>query len=422
MKLNKELRTIYITTIVCSIIFILAWGGKEMVDSPSYIHAADKLLSGKIDSLRTPAYPLIIGVCKILFGEAIYKFAIIIVQYIIFLASIYFYYHLVIEIIKKPRLSFWITMTYAVYPAILSWNNCIMTESLAISGSVFLLFFTLRLFKRFSVRAAFLFFFWLAFLLFLRPSFLYLLPIYFVFWLACICTKRSRNAFFGIIITTFVIISELLYVSQFKTNYGVFSPSTVSIINQYYIARQYGIIYVDGIKNESLKEEITRSINQNGISTDNHTILWNETTELLNKYPYEDVQQVVSVSMRKNPVNVLKGAFGRAYKAASRSISYTPLRGFSTIFDMFGANISFLYLFIITYTIVIVRWVCRKRKLAYFSILLYMIGTSNLITAIFGAQQEWSRLILPSMPIYLLLFGQLCCLFRIGSPLNVDFE
>lgn len=423
MRRNKDLLTIYIISIILSLVLFMGWRVIELPDSPSYIQASHIFLSGKIDSLRTPTYPLIIGICNVIFGENIYKDVVIILQYISYLISIAFFYKLVLEFIKKPNLCFWLTLFYAIFSAISGWNNCILTESFAITGSVFLLYSSTGLYKRFSIEYVFSFLFWFLFLLFLRPSFLYLLPVFFVFWISCLFARQHRrNAFAGLLVTLTVLFSQLCYISQFKNTYGVFSPSAVSTINNYYIERQYGLIYTDGIKNGDLKEDIKRSIFINGVSTDNHSLLWNETNELINKYSLKEVQQVVSISLKKNPIGFLKGAGGRAYKASRFPISISPLRGLSTLLDLIGANIGFLYLFLIAYAVIIVYWVYHQREMAYISMLFFMIGASNLISVIVFAQQEWSRLILPSMPIYILMFGQLCCILKINSPSKVEFD
>ncbi len=151
MRRNKDLLTIYIISIILSLVLFMGWRVIELPDSPTYIQASHIFLSGKIDSLRTPTYPLIIGICNVIFGENIYKDVVIILQYISYLISIAFFYKLVLEFIKKPNLCFWLTLFYAIFSAISGWNNCILTESFAIAGSVFLLYSSTGLYKRFSI-------------------------------------------------------------------------------------------------------------------------------------------------------------------------------------------------------------------------------------------------------------------------------
>lgn len=422
MKLSKDLRIIYVFAIIWSLVLIVGWGYRESPDSVTYVSAWDSLVNGQIDIFRTPTYPIFLGICKFIFGVGVFKFIAIIFQHLFFLVSIYYYQQIVKSFIRSNKVCFWLTLIYAILPCIIDWNNYILTESFAIVGMVFLAYNTIKVYKQVSVISSLGFLFWLLFLIFLRPSFLYLLPVMFLFWFVLLFLGKKKGSCVGIICTCIIFLCQLAYVYQMEQVYGVFTPSSVSVINQYYMIRQNGLVYVEGIENETLRNEIKNGIEEEGIATDNYQFLWGETNRLIEKYPLEDVQQIISVSFKANPVGVIKKAGGRAYKAASFPLCITLLPGFSTLFDMIGVSINFLYLFFIIYAIIIVCWVVKKRQIPVLSCLFFLLGLSNLITVIIGAQSEWSRLILPSMPLYLLMFGQLCTMFKVKSSLSIDFK
>lgn len=48
----------------------------------------------------------------------------------------------------------------------------------------------------------------------------------------------------------------------------------------------------------------------------------------------------------------------------------------------------------------------RNRKIPYLSLLVYIAGCGNLLFVLMGAQWEWTRLLTPSVPLFLLMFAQ----------------
>lgn len=422
MKLNKDLKTVYYFSVLCSVLLILVFGVQEYSDSDSYLKAWDSVSNGKIDILRTPVYPIFLGVCETIFGQGFFKIMAIVFQHLLFLLSITYFHRLAKIVFPKDGLSFWITMVYATLSCFNSLGNCILTESFAISGIVFLLYHSFKLYEKCSVLSALGFLFWLLFLIFLRPSFLYLLPVYLLIWVVCLLKKNVNCSVIGISCTLAVTVLQLFYIHQFNKEFGVLTPSCVSVINQFYMTRQDGLIFLDGIQNESLKQELKNSIELNGASTDDLQFLWEETTRIYESYPLKDVQQALSVSLKAHPASALRMIIKRVSKASSWPIFYTYLPGMYSLQVTLGVSIGLLFLVMAAYTLLMVFWAFRRRQIPWFSTLMYLLCVGNLATVIIGAQWEWSRLLLPSLPVFLLMFGQICSSIRIDSPLQIDFK
>lgn len=209
MKLNKDLKIIYSLAITFSVLIIVGWGIKEPYDSPSYINAWDIISNGQIDITRTPTYPIIIGICKIMFGLYSYKYGIIAFQHLLFLISIYFFYELLIRLFDNSKTNFWITLVYGIYPGIINWSNYILTESLAVSGIVFVLFYSIELYYKINIKNILFYMFWLLFLIFLRPSFMYLLPVFLIAWILCIFITNNKVFIVGVTCTMIATFAQI---------------------------------------------------------------------------------------------------------------------------------------------------------------------------------------------------------------------
>lgn len=410
MKLSKDLRTIYLFAIISSLLLIIGWG---VIWSPddSYITAWDNYSNGIIDAMRTPVYPLFLGLLRLIFGEKLFGLSAVIIQHIVFLISVRFFYKTAQYITNSERVSFWLTLFYALMPSITSWNNIILTESFAISGSVFLLYLTIQLYQKVSPNTLILHTIMMITLLFLRPIFVYMLPVFAVFWTFAIIKKKFRVGLCGFSGVLISIVCLFSYMKVYEKEYGVFASSLVNTYNQSIISLQYGLFDLDAIENPELKADIIE-YEQYG-----KDINYEQGWRFFGEYDLKTMSDAIRISQKNNAIKWVQSIFGRMYKSAQKSLFFTGLSGLSTFFDIIGISLNTLYLFLIIYLFIIILWVIRQVQLPPFTILLYLLGVSNIIVAIIGAQAEWDRLILPSMPIYLLMFGQICTMFK-TRPFN----
>lgn len=422
MKVSKwnlsPLQIIYGLAIINSLALIFFVGWKTCPDSITYVQAWDVISSGEIDKWRTPIYPIFLGVIQSIVGKEYLHIATICIQQFIFLLSIQYFYQAIRQLCQNLTVVFWITLFYALHPGVSSWNNFILTESLAVIFSVFLIYSALKVWKEASLKACFYFTLWLLLLIFLRPAFVYMLPVSLVAWIMAGFKRKEIRRVSFICIAGVITVSccQLLYMKAFETKYGVFTPSGISTVNQYYIARQSGMLNPNLIKHPQLKNYIENSITQKGQSTENHVEICNEIEELEKLYELKEMQNAISVSNKNNPIGYIKKAGGRLFRAAHGSYPPSYCEGTYLWFShLFAVPFYVMYQFLFIYFLVLLYWMYRYKTVPWFSSFLFMLGCSNLIVAIVGAQAEWSRLVLPSLPIYLLMFGQLCNLIRISK-------
>ena len=421
MKKNKNLLLLYILSVIFSFLLIFVWGVIETPDSQTYISAWSSLANGKLDILRTPIYPIFLHLMSFLFNKE-GLLATICFQHLVFLISICFFIKILRLFIKKENIIFWITALYALFPAVNTWGNCILTESFAISGLVFLIYLTFRLIQRVSIASITLFTIQLLVLLLLKPAFIYLLPICFVLFVYLFFHKSYRlGGALGLIGVFFASLICVGYMQEFKREYGVFSFSNVSTINNFYIARQYGIIDPSTITDTRLKKDIDSLYLVNGSIVTDPQVLWEESVSIVNSYPLDTISSELSLMTRNKTKAYILGVFDRFIQASKSLLFITPIWNLSRFFA-FGLFIGNLFIFLFIYSLFICIWTIKRRYIPWKSLFLYMLGLSNIIVSIIGAQNEWSRLIFPSCPIWLIFFGQICERYTSKPIESIDLQ
>lgn len=414
MKRNKSispLSIIYLLAIANSFVQILYYRHLVCFDTASYIHAWNNYRVGMMDMGRTPVYPSFIGFFKSIFAGNVYLDMVAVAQHVLFLVSIYIFYQLISDLVSR-RISLWTTAFYALYPTMAIWSSTILTESLAMTGSVFFLYFLFRYIKNARVKDIFMANVLLSLLLFLRPSFIYLLPITLLVTSLLLATnKTSRfHKIMGVLLTLMTCTSLLVYMHKFKQNYGVFSTSAVSTTNGYWIARQEGMIHPELTSDPEFRAFISTSIAKYGVCMKERT--YDEAGIAEMRFGLSAVQDVVSKANDSQTGTSIRGMLKRVAIASHFPVFVT--KSASRVYcDYLGISLFVVYLFLFGYSLLLIVKIIRGKKLLLKSMTLAMIPISNLIVIILAAQDEWNRLFLPSIPIVCIMFSQLLNMFQI---------
>ena len=349
----SPLRLIYAVSVIVSLIFILLFHPIEYNDTPSYLRAWESLSSGHWDTFRTPLYPAFIGCVMSLFGKA-WEWVVIIVQYAIFLLSIK-YFHLLAAGLLKEKWALITTAFYAIYPTFNSWGNLILTDSLGLSLSVFFFYACNRIITEGSLRQAFVMALLLLFLLALRPSSLSLLiPAAFSFFLL-LFVKEKRLA--GILSLTGIAVCSILLVGyslKIKEKTGVFTPSTVSISNNFTIARMYGYLSPDAVDDPQRSEVIRQNYEKYGEELAEGPVMFGAMGDLVNEFSVEEMKQLVDKSIRLNPLAWFKALIKRAYFASLTPATTSYTSDFFRLHPLFPINIGIIILALLAYSVLIV--------------------------------------------------------------------
>lgn len=407
---RQRLLALTIFTIAVTIYWLVA-GKQESPDQLSYFTAWKNFSSGVIDMERTPVYPFIIGLAKWLGGESHTTTVIILIQNIVACIAVPYAYKTARRATHSDKAAFWTAAAIAFIPDLVAWRNSIMTESLAMSGSIFLIYNTIAIYDGKSKWNLLGFTFWLFFLVYLRPSFVYMLPVLVLVFAMMIYQKRElwmRSAT-AIAVVGAVSVSLFFYCSAFYRAYGVFAPTSIAIENEFYDMRQSGDLDPSKAENKQLGEFIAKTYRENGVRLYQYAycpILWHDLDYALKHWQLTDMQQFVKAS--RTPKNVIRGIATRTYYASRDVVVYPRAK---SLFEAFNFTIGWIYLMLVIYVILLCRQWRREKQIPWVNILIFLLSSLNLITAIVGAfgqnVGEWGRLIYPSKFIYLIMTVQL---------------
>lgn len=406
MKVSKDLSIIYLFSTTIPLFSILNKGYYiTPYDTPTYLSAWDSLMTGKLDWFRTPVYPLFLGIIKHIAASK-FELTVNMVQYVFMLISVYCFYHIAQRLKLSKTIVFWTTLFYGTCPSVFYWCRAILTESLSISFLVFLVFCLFRLYDHYSIKWAVTNGILLLILQMLRPSFIYLLPLYAVFFFCLYFDDKKRKQAIAGLIGTCVAISVIIgYMSLFRQQYGIFATSSVSTINRLYIARQYGLLIPNDIENAQLRKDLQLSISNHGICRDgeDNGIIFGEILYYINNYDLKTLNIVLNQSLQNYPKQHLYYTGVRFVKSIHDDFIRTL--GNYVIFDLL-----YLYVFMLIYGILLFIWIIKHHTIPLLSSILYFAVVGNILISIIGAQLDWGRLLSHSIPLVILLFGQFCSL------------
>lgn len=399
----SDLQIIYTAAIINSLLFIILYGFKVSADTPSYISAWDVFKNGGIDSFRTPTFPYVYGFYEMLLGKGLAIYGVGITQYAVFLLSIWSFYQIVMTMLSSRRLVFWITLLYALCPMITTQNICILTESFAISLSVFYVHaFIFSIYKN-SLRFGLLATVVLFLLIFLRPAQIFFVPVTLMtyFFVAKKCHRKVL--LINIAGTIIVTLSMLTYMYAFQQKYGIFAASDVGIANQYHMARRYGYLDVSSIKNADVREYARKSYEAKGkyVGYDEALEFWMGVS----KFDYSVLEQSndLKQSIKLNRKEWLKSIPKRLEEWSKSPIMNSYVKTFYKLIKVGSPNFLFVIYLLIVVVVMSIRYYLRTKKIAWMTMFLSMLIASSLIVTFVGAQSEWSRLNVPVLPFVFIL-------------------
>ena len=400
----SDIQILILLCILCIIGQYLIFGISIGPDSISYIDAWEENY-GFLDYTRTPVYPLFLGLCKILFGNSIFQYGVVILQAILFLISAKWFYYLITNLFGSRKYSLIFSFIYIIHPSLNGWTLSILTESLSISMSVGMLYFIVKsmdggkIYLLYTTICVFL-------LIFIRPSFIYILPSMLVFYLMSIKVSfmKSLIGIIGLLICT---CSQLLYMELYSGRYGLFTTTRIGINNQYVIARQYGYLDPAYSPSEDFGDYINQNIKENGLQSNDLTVLCNESHNATQHYKLQDISETIKGSIIEHPEKLLISICKRLYLTGTSSAFDCPQIPLSYLSHMVGFCINSVFLLLILSIFVIIRELTTDYHNACFMILLFLMILGNIFVMMLGSFNCYGRLFVPSIPCVLVLVSML---------------
>ena len=399
----EKLSTIYVLFIAYSLLAFLLIGYYKYPDSASYFNAWKDLMSGELPGSRTPVYPVFLGLVQSVFSGKAVLWAVVILQTLVFACSIHCFYRLASSLVDSERWAFYLTLFYALFPGINSWNLALLTESLSVSMMVFMLYSAMRVVQDKSLRWVLVLVLWVLLLTFIRPSFLYVLPVVGVMALVMMRQKGYRRlaawALAGMVAVGALLLS---YCWLFNQQHGIFSPSRVGVVNQYFIARQYGIMDPKAINDKDFREYMIQRQQESREATEEE--IWEEIPVVFKTFSFHAISQGVNASNAMHRDLQVKALLGRM-QDAEKTFAFMAIEPMAYSVGLIGVNLGTIILFLLVYLCVVAYKWWKRREVNGWGVFLWMIISSNIFVSVVGAQSAWNRLNMPVMPALLLLLG-----------------
>lgn len=402
--------------------FIVPAGVLEQNDTHSFLIALGNYSFNDFYSLfdfsRPPIYPLFLGLCRVLTFGWNMLLTVALMQWLVFIISIHYFKLLLRHVIgHRPRLIWWATLFYVVFPGSYECNYVSLTESLSMTCLIFFIYTILRSFNSQRYHSLWWSALWLTVLLLIKPAFIYLIPLMFVGWCIVFLCKKSL-AIHGLISLLPPLLLFIGYCSGFQHKFGFFAPSIISTYNSDINVR-------------------TSMVSQEQIE---------EAGSALEAAHLEAMQE--SVEGRKTR----KGAY-EYYSAAQRRISDN--RGYllklqtSRLLGLFNGDSNyrifrergqglqpFTYLYILLsplpmkvciyvwliYSVSLIYAMIRRHTVFYSAILVSTIWISNLFVAWYGSWGDYGRLNQAVFPLFIIMGAQLLSVLSKRQSLSQVFK
>lgn len=375
-------------------------------DSQYYLSAIDNILAHRIDCLRTPVYPLFLYVCSS-FGDKYLVLMVTIVQSLLYLISIYFFHQIATKLIESPIISFWITLYYILLPTP-NWCSMILTESLSISGMIFITWLLMKDIERPLWNRSCIICLVLIFLIFLRPTFIVFLAIIPATYLYL--SIKDKKVYFQVIpLTVIPLCCYLLYCNAFQKEYGLYSSSYSGTCNKIYNLKRGDLWH----------PSMLTDINEQRVCTYIDSV-WDGSYSYL--YPLESlapddlfyIDNMCNTMISKQKKLYQKWQSLVFLRSCDESLSIWQYNRRTTLGrPLFIFNKLFAIHLSIFYVVIILCFFVSFFKLYRFKIentcfvLLTGICFTHCVGICYAGAEAYGRLMLPVFPLFLCLTGEL---------------
>ncbi|MCK9613790.1 MAG: hypothetical protein M0R16_12995 [Bacteroidales bacterium] len=426
--------------IICGIFRLIFYScllnSSSSTDSTSYLNYNANILLGQVESFRTPGYPYFIKLIKFFNAENFIQ-NIIISQSLISFLSIILFYKTLNAVFKKRTIIFLTSLTYGIMPAIINFDKCIMTESISISATVLFLYFMVTYLRKPTILKAVLYTVYVFFLIMLRPSFIILFYLLFLFWiLRIIFNKVDFKIALSGIAASFVCALLLFGYSQLNYyNNGFRGISIVSNFNQLHIII-YSNVYVDK-KDPEISEKINSFMNKNDpVMTDallcsfnnrdahdakvSQTIKDLQQSEkardarmfVMENYSQSRIEKFILNCIIQHPVIYLKELIKKiaSYRRLPAASFYANTKGGLSkgfafiVFELLSFPFIYIYLLLLFDCSFIIILLVKSKQMPWFKILLWSFITAQLAISIIGAERDPHRIFVTALPFVIILF------------------
>ena len=372
-------------------------------DTEYYIIAGKNILDGKIDCLRTPVYPLLCQAFIKLFGTEGLPMAISIFQSFIYLLSLISLQHIASYTIKNNAIRT-ITLFFYILCIAPGWCNELLTESLSISGCIFMTDLVLSFVYKPSFVKNIALHFLLLILVFLRPTFIIFYAILPVVWL--FHRTQLKYKIFSLTLTIVCILCFGAYCSAYKNVYGRFGSSSTLVFNKIYDAHRGGYWDTASVTNPESKKWIDYiDVNYYG----NYDIFYRTFMD----YPEsmvpilngcDEIIQAHKKEWHRYRIQLFASSCDKRMQAAVDT--HTPLSSvlfFSSLFLSFPLSLFYLIIILAAFALLISIIIQKSIPIGHFLIIAAIIAYT--VGIVLYTSDSHERSLLPVYPLFVILLG-----------------
>lgn len=387
-------------------------------DTPSYFNAWPALKGFRPDVARTPVYPLVITVFRVVFGLDAGGMMTAIFQWLVFFVAVNYFRKSLLLLGVGTRGTFLTTAVFALCPGVFHYNICYLTESLAISGMVFFIYFIIRLGKAPVARDMYIAAVILAFLVFLRPAFIYLLPLTAIFvgmlWLRfrkeAVRTLRAGFLSLAVVAGLYVGYGVAVYHC-----YGLHTISYISVYNNLYLIRGAKLMTPASATTPEIKEIIETNV------IDNNLFLFLDLNSELSPFFELDLteqERYANSVIGENKIAILKFLlFSRFDRFSKYPVLVCYIPGVDYLSGEYRMSVAYIPIqAFLWFAVIYAVWLCvyyrKSGELPVVSVMLLAVAVGLAAVVFVGAMDDWARLIAPAIPSIALMGAQLLSQFR----------
>lgn len=407
IKQNKKVMACFISIIVIRIIIFFSMLPIPItdLDAKEYIAIDGFAAFGLVfNRYRTPLYPLVIEIFETIIGSGqLMLFCVSLLQLVVSCISSIYLYFACKNVCKNNMINLGITLMYSTNLSIAGWDRTTLTESFALSLTIFLIFNLTEYIARPNMKSII----YLSIISFagtmLRPTFAGYAGLTFGFFiLRYIFCKKERKIILrmsAVIALPAVLI--LGYATIFNYQHGQFSLSSSLTAQQITVFAESGI-YTVGDNQEIIKtiEENLKPLKGDKTATDAAV---RARHAVMNKYDIQEVSEFVSsirIGHFKDYISVVIQMFSGTSKLNFFAYYNIENPVVSIILSLFITELNFFQGMMLT-VVAGVLWVydCIKKK--HFNWVLFGVVfcvTYTYVISIFGTNTEFPRTAITVLP------------------------
>ncbi len=385
----------------------------QMNDSPTYIQFAfSKLFHLEIQG-RTPVYPIIIRICQFLFDSEYLQF-LTILQYILWYISVIYCYK-TLELVARNKMCISLfTILYALCPAIIVWNNLVLTESIALSCTMIFLYYIIKYIKQPTFLSGSIAIIIAFILTFHRPTSIIYVLFLEIFWVARFIFEREhiKTDLKCFILSTVTILLVLIYGILFNRTFGFFSLSNVVVRQDLFVCIREE--YYKNSDDKQFVEDIDKSIKEKPI--------WNTIEDIQNKYNILEIKKFSDDCKKKNMGEYIEHIGDLCQDHAQVNFEGYTIRIDDTNIQMVIRKlytfISFIHVYIIIaieFVWLIYRWI-KDKKVPWIHCGLFAFPFVIVFSSFIGTCAEYMRTaicVLPFIYVTLAIYTNKICSYQI---------